>query len=224
MREEHILITNFNGSPNVGLFGYCNEEYCLLGQDIPKKTCKEVEKILKVPVHKINMAGTSLLGVFCVGNKNALLLPSMVFEHELKKLDKLGIKYALIDTKLTALGNNILVNDKGAIVNPDFTDSDIKQIESALGVKAKRATIAELDNVGSLAAMNKKNCMITRNVKESEVKLVEKTLGVECATGTINFGLPYIKSGVLVNSKGFIVSDQSTGIELVDADSALGFI
>ena len=199
MREEHILITSFNGNPNVGLFGYCNDKYCLLGQGIPKRACKEVEKILKVPVHKVSIAGTSLIGVFCVGNKNGILIPNIVFEHELKKLDELGVNYSVIDTKLTALGNNILVNDKSAIVNPAFTDSDVKKIGEALGVKVKKGTIAELDNVGSLAVLREKHCMITRNAKESELKEIEKMFGV------IIFLLSIDSSPILDNSSFVLI-------------------
>ena len=224
MTQEHLLITNFNSNPNVGLYGYCNDEYCVIGKEIQKKVCKKIEKIIEVPVHRLNIAGTSLLGVFCVGNKNNLLLPNIVFEDELKILDKLGIKYTIIDTKLTALGNNILANNKGALVNPYFTDSAIKQIKKALKVDLKKATISELDNIGSLAVLNKKKCLISKFAKDSEIKIVEKLLGVKCTQGTLSFGLPYISSGILVNSHGFIISDQSTGIEIADADHALGFI
>ena len=150
MREEHILITNFNGNPNVGLFGYCGEDFCLLGQGIPKRVCKEVEKILKVPVHKISIAGTSLIGVFCVGNKNGILIPSIAFEHEMKKLDELGIKYSLIDTKLTALGNNILINDddKIGVLDNEFNDKKylrFSQIESQNLKLCKKLLAADND-------------------------------------------------------------------------------
>ncbi len=223
-QQEHILITDFNGNPNVGLYGYCNDEFCLVGNEIQKKVCNKIEEILKVPVHRLNIAGTSLLGVFCVGNKNCLLLPNIVFDDELKLLDKLEIKYAIIDTKLTALGNNILANNKGALVNPFFEDTEVKQIKKALEVDVKKATISELDNVGSLAVLNKKHCLISKLAKDSELNIVEKLLGVKCTRGTLSFGLPYISSGILTNYHGFIISDQSTGIEITDADHALGFI
>ena len=223
-QQEHLLITNFNGNPNVGLYGYCNDEFCLIGNEINKKICNKIEQILKVPVHRLNLAGTSLVGVFCVGNKNSIILPSIVFDDELKILEKSGIKFEVIDTELTAFGNNILANNKAALVNPFFDDSTIKQIKRALKVDVEKATIAELDNVGSLAVLNKNNCLISRGVKDSELKIVEKTLGVKCTLGTISFGLPYISAGILANSNGIVISEQSTGIEITDADHALGFI
>ena len=69
----HILKTNFNGNPNVGLFGFATDEYCLLGKEIKKYVAKEIEKVLKVPVHQITLAGTSLIGAFAVGNSKILL-------------------------------------------------------------------------------------------------------------------------------------------------------
>lgn len=222
--QEHLLITNFNGNPNVGLYGYCTDKYCLVGKEIPKRVCNQLELVLQVPVHRINIVGTSLVGVFCVGNNKKLLLPNIVFDDELKLLSKLGIKYNIIDTKLTALSNNILCSNKGVLINPEFEPAAAKQIKAALKLDVKKTTIAELDNVGSLAVMNKKHCLISKNVKDSELKLIEKHLAIKCTQGTISFGLPYISAGILVNSKGFIVSDHSTGIEISDADHALGFI
>ena len=97
--------------------------------------------MLKVPVHRVTLAGTSLVGVFTAGNSNCLLLPPICFEEELEALDKLGIKYEVIQTKLTAIGNNILANDNGALINPDFEASAVKQIKEALKVPVKEATI-----------------------------------------------------------------------------------
>ena len=110
--QEHLLVTNFNGNPNVGLYGYCNDEFCLMGSEVSKRVCNRVSKVLKVEVHRLNLAGTSLVGIFCVGNKNKLLLPSIVFEDELEVLNKLGIKYSISVGKS---GSQIRITNKKGI-------------------------------------------------------------------------------------------------------------
>ena len=37
-------------------------------------------------------------------------------------------------------------------------------------------------------------------------------------------GVPFIGSGILANSHGFVIGDASGGPEIVNADEALGFI
>ena len=73
----HVLIANVQGNPNVGLYGYANDQYCLLGTEVPSKTAKKIEKVLKVPTHRISMCGTSLVGVFVTGNNKCLLVPEI---------------------------------------------------------------------------------------------------------------------------------------------------
>ena len=57
-----------------------------------------------------------------------------------------------------------------------------------------------------------------------EIKLIESHLKIKLTRGTLGMGLPYIGSSILMNSHGFIVSDHSSGIEISDADQALGYI
>ncbi|MBR9690299.1 translation initiation factor IF-6, partial [Candidatus Woesearchaeota archaeon] len=134
------------------------------------------------------------------------------------------IKYEVIKTKLTALGNNILASDEGCVVNPEFNKTQQKQIENALGVPVKITKIAGLSTVGALCVATKKGCLIHRDAQDSELELVEKTIGVEATIGTVNFGSPYIKSGLAANSNGFIIGNISGGPEIQNADRALGFI
>lgn len=220
----HLLKTDFNGNFNVGLYIYATDEYCLIGHDVPQELVKDIQETLKVPIHKITIAGTGLLGVFLAGNKNCLLIPKIAFSEEIEEIKKLKINYKIIDTKLTALGNNILCNDNGCIINPDFGKTEETEIKEALKVPVKRGKIAGLVIVGALAAMNKKGCLLHRDAEDFEIQFIEDTLNIKVTTGTINFGSPYIKSGIVVNSNGFIVGSISGGPEIQNADISLGFL
>ncbi|RME78465.1 translation initiation factor IF-6 [Candidatus Woesearchaeota archaeon] len=220
----HLLKTSINGNPNVGLYGYVTDDFALVGIEVPEDLVKEYEKVLKVPVHRITVAGTSLIGVFVAGNSKGILVPNIIFDDERAQLDKLGIKYTLIDTKLTALGNNILCNDQGALINPEFTDEQLQAIQDALGVPTQRATIANLEIVGACAAINANGGIVHREIEDTEKELVEDALQIEVEASTINLGSPYIRSGILTNSKGFIIGELSAGPEVTFADECLGFL
>ncbi len=220
----HVLMTAFEANPNIGLFGYANDKYCLLGRSVPLKTANVVEKVLKVPVHRISMCGTSLVGAFCNGNNNMLLVPEIAFKEELKVLDDLKIPYTIIKTKLTAFGNNLLCNDEGCLASPEYSAEVKKRIREALNVPLKPGKIADLDTVGACAVLNTKGCVIHRDATTTEIKFVEKLLGIECMTGSVNMGSPYLRSGVLANSNGFIVGNASGGPEVNNIDQGLGFL
>lgn len=220
----HLLKTDFNGNFNVGLYIYATDEYCLIGQDVPNEMINEIEKALKVPIHKLSIAGTGLLGVFLAGNKNCLLIPKIAFKEEIDEIKRLKINFKIIDTKLTALGNNILCNDKGAIINPEFGKTEETEIKDALNVPVKKGKISGLIIVGALGALNKKGCLLHRDAEDFEIEFIESTLDIKVTTGTINFGSPYIKSGIVVNSNGLIVGNVSGGPEIQNADIAFGFL
>ena len=218
------FMTSFNGNPNIGLFGYASNEYCLLGDDVRMKVAKRIAETLNVQLHRVSIAGTSLMGVFCAGNSKSMIIPSIAFDEEMKKLDKAGIRYEVIETRFTALGNNVLANDHGCLVNPDMEDEAIKQIENALRVKVKRATIAGLNTLGSLAVLNRHGCLANYDISEDETQEIRKVLKLKTLPSSINRGNPYVKSGLILNDLDYVVGDQSTGVEIGEVENALGFI
>ncbi|MEM3374071.1 MAG: translation initiation factor IF-6 [Candidatus Woesearchaeota archaeon] len=225
----HVIMANYNQNPNIGLFCYANDNYCLVPNNFPKALKKEFQDILKVPVYEINAAGTPLLGVFFNGNNDILFVPEIMFESELKELEKLNIKYKIINSELTALGNNFLFLGNNVLANPDYKDSLLKDLEKNFNLKIKKARISELNIVGSLAKGNNKGLLVSPDIKEFELKflndfLKKESLNLKITKGTLNFGSPYISSALLCNSNGFIVGDISTGVEIQNADEALGFI
>jgi len=220
----HIFQTDINHNSNIGIYVYTNDHYCLVGEDLPKEIVKNIEEALKVPVHRVHIAGTTLVGVFCAGNNNILLIPGIVFEREKQALRKLGIKFTVIDTELTALGNNILANDKGAIINPDFRPEEKAEIEKALGVPVIQEMIAGLEIVGSCAVMSDKSGLVHRDADFQTLANLRKMFGIKFFPATVNQGSPYIHSGLVVNKNGLVVGRMSTGVETTEADESLGFL
>jgi translation initiation factor 6 len=219
-----VLKTSFNSNPNLGLYGYATDKYVLVGNEVPQQFIEEFERVFAVPVHKLNIAGTSMLGVFLTGYKDTLLVPHIAFDYELEQLDKLKIKYKVFKSDLTCLGNNIIFNKKYALVNPEFSDNEIKELKELLGVTVKRMSIAETDALGSSIVLRGNYGLINRDASKEEVNTIEKALKVKLTLGSINMGSPYVKSGILCNKNGFIVGDLSGGPELVNAEEALGYL
>lgn len=217
------LVTNLYGNPNIGLYGFCTDKYALVGKEVPQELAHKFEQVLKVPIHRITIAGTSLIGVFVTGNAHALLVPGIIFDHELEALKKLKLNVQVLQTKLTCLGNNILCNDKGALISPNFTQEEAQFIQKALKVPVQKAKLVKLDNVGSMAVLNSTGCIVHVDASEEDLALIQSSLGVEAEPGSINLGNPYIKSGVLCNDHGYVVGDQSGGPELVHFEECLGF-
>jgi len=222
------LLLNFHGDCNLGLFGKASENFCILGKFVLEKDRRKIEKVLRVKVFKASVANTDLIGLFLALNSNGIILPKIVTEKEMKAFEKLKKEFDLnlevLDSKYTALGNLILCNDKGAIISKLFKKKEKKLIEDCLGIKAEYGRVASLDIVGACGIATNKGCLLHRDVKESEAKKIEEVLGVKADIGTVNFGSPYVSSGLISNSKGAIIGDKTTGPEIVRITEALNLI
>lgn len=217
-----LLQCTINGNPNVGLYGYVNNSFGIIGLDVSPQLFESMQKIFKVPLYHMNICGTSLVGVFLCGNKKTLLVPPLIMDHEKKQLERHQISYTVIPTPLTALGNNILCNDNGALVNPEFSARVKKIIRQALDVPLKPGTIADLETVGSQAILNSNGCLVNQNIGDEELEYVHSILNVPLCPSSVNLGNPYIRSGILANDHGMVISQHSSGIEAQEAEQCLG--
>ena len=222
--RQHIALMSFNNNSNIGLYAFANDEICLVGQEVDDESMSKIKEILNVPTHKISIAGTSLVGVFCAGNSNILLVPHIIQKSEEDELIRLGINYKKINTKFTALGNIIATNNKGAVLSPEFSDEEVKLISEYLAVPAKKGKISELNNMGSCLKVNNIGGIAHKDINKAEIEFIQNVLQIEILDGTVNMGSPYVSSGIIANSNGFIIGSQSAGPEITNADIALGFL
>ena len=229
MSQKHISILSFHGDPNIGLHGLATDKYCIVGKCVSDKQAKELEDVLKVPVFRATLYGTDLIGLFAAGNSSVLLIPKIVFENELKVLknfmEKIKVKVAVIDTEHTAFGNNILLNDKIAVISSAFNQSAQKQIKEALGMKQITVMdLAQMSVPGSAGKITNKGAIFSPNLSDNDIKKVEALLKFEIGLGTVNLGNPFISAGLIANSFGFAIGEQSSGFEISRIDESLRFI
>lgn len=221
----HILKANFNGTPNVGLYGYPWKNHLLLGEHLQDKLLAQVVEALgNTEVHMFRVAGTGMPGIFLAGNSHAVLVPSIAFDFELEQLKKLGVPHVLFKTRHTCLGNNIVCNDHGAIISTDFDETERKFIEKHLQVPTVHMDIAKLNTPGALIVLNGAHGVIHRDATPAEIRDVEKILKVKITPATVNLGTPYLRAGIINNKHGFVIGDQSGGPEIVHIDEALGYM
>ncbi|MDP6845352.1 MAG: translation initiation factor IF-6 [Candidatus Nanoarchaeia archaeon] len=223
----HVDKTNFKGDPNIGLYAVATDSFVLLGEKLNKKQTELLKEVLGVPIITSKIYGTPFAGIFCVANKNTLLVPDIIFDEEfesLKKQLKGIVEVKKFKTVHTALGNTILANDKHAIISDDFSDTQAKNIEAELNVKVKKIKIAESNVPGAYGILTNKGGMFGSITSDPSVKELEKLLKIEVGIGTVSTGSSIVSSGVIANSNGFLVSSNSSGFEIGRIDESLGFI
>ncbi len=226
----HVKKFRIDGESNIGLMIYANDKFALVPKSIDERELADVEEVLKVPCYKVSIAGTTLIGVFLNGTEDKILIPKIVFEKEIEELNIIGKKhnteFIVFETELTCFGNNMLISNDNAIVNPDYTNKEIKELEKILGIKVITGMIADIEIIGATTVINndQKKALVHRDISNEDLELIEKTFGVKADTGTVNMGSPYVKSGIVSNKNGFLMGEESGGPEITNADEVLGYL
>jgi len=217
-------LLDFNENPNVGVYCRANDSVIFLQKDLPKKIKKKIVEALDVKIVELTISDASIIGSLLVINSRGAVVTNFADKDTIKKIEDQGLKVFIIEDVINAAGNDILVNDNGALVHPDIGTKSLKKISETLDVPVHRGTIAGLQTVGMAAVVTNKGCLCHPKVSDKEKDILEKIFDVNVMIGTVNHGFPMIGSGLVANSKGAIIGNQTTGIEMGRIEEALNFL
>ncbi len=217
------------GTPSIGVFALATDEYVILPEDVPSKFISLIKEVLRPKVViQCNIHGARIVGVLAAGNSKGLLLSPTITSDELRRImEELGgiVNIEVLPSKFTAVGNLILTNDRAALVYSKFDRRVLRVIEDVLDVEVMRGSIAGIDVVGSAAAVTNKGLMLHPEASAEEIRELSKFFKVDTAdVGTVNRGKPFIRAGLIVNSKGALAGSETTGPELVHIEQIFGLV
>lgn len=219
-----LELMDFNENPNVGVFARANNDVVFIQKGLTKKIKKTVVEVLDASLVELSISDATIVGSLLAFNSKGAVVCDFVDGAALKIIKDQGFDICIIDDKLNAAGNDILVNDNGCMVHPDMKEKSIKKISSTLNVPVFKGTIADLKTVGMAAVATNKGLLCHPKVSEDEKRMLEKVFKVPVMIGTVNHGSPIIGSGLVANSKGAIIGNNTTGIEMGRIEEALGFL
>jgi len=219
-----ISLLDIRGSPNIGVYTLTTDLYTVLPIEVSEAKKEKIKKFLNAEIIHTSIGDSTLLGVLSRANSNSILVPYYTHDEEIEQIKKaVDVNVVKIDCNKTALGNLVLANDRGVVVDPELTEEKgvVKQIEDALGVEVVQGTIAGLPYVGSLAVATNKGVLTHPMLREDERKLLEDVLKVPVEVGTVNRGVPFVASGLMANSFGVLAGFITTGPEIVMLSQSL---
>ena len=218
----NLLKRNINGNSYVGAFSSSSEDITLISRGVSTKDESIVKETLGTDVFRISISGSNLVGIYAVLNSNGILLPEMTYTEELKELshlkDKLGI--GTLKSDMNALGNNILANDKIAIINPNFQRAEADVIADVLDVEIIRMAVGGYETVGANNILTNNGMVLNNFASDSEVEEA-KSLVDNVSQSTANLGSVFIGLASVANTKGLMVGEDTTGFELARMEEGL---
>lgn len=215
-----IQITRIFNSSFLGVYLRTGENYTLVPSHLDRDIGGMISSTLKTESIEVTIGGSKLLGSLAIMNSNGIILSNIVSEEELPKMPD-SMNVAIIKDKLNAVGNNILANDKAALVHEDFRDKSMKLIEDTLGIEVIKGKIGDVKTVGSCGLVTASGLILPPNVSDEEIENIGNLFGVKGKVGTANFGSIYIGASVVSNSKGALIGEDSTTVEISNIEEVL---
>ena len=214
-RRFEVAPLSIYGTSTIGVYIFTNNVLTAVPIDVPDKVVNSIRDTLGTEVIKISLAKSPLIGIFMVGNDNGVLIPSIVTEDEVNELRKYGLNVSKIKTKYTAIANLVLTNNKRTIISPIIEKEYVNEIRDALGTEVIVDEICGTYLVGSIAVANDKGILLSPDAKEEDVRKVRDFFNVNVDVGTVNRGRSFIRGGLVVNNRGGLVGNDTTGFEIV---------
>jgi translation initiation factor 6 len=208
-----LKLGDINGNPYVGVYCAASESYAIVPDSADSRTVKDISRILGVQTIQTNIAGGTIVGSLVAMNSNGIILTNFAEKREIAMLPK-ELRVAKMEEKVNAAGNNILTNDRAALVHPATSNHMMRLVSDTLGVEVERRRVAGIETVGSACIATSKGIICHPRTTDDELRSLSSLFKVPAAIATLNYGTPYLGACAIANSKGAFVGSRSTPIEL----------
>ncbi|MEF8832389.1 MAG: translation initiation factor IF-6 [Candidatus Thermoplasmatota archaeon] len=205
--------------PYIGVFSAGSEELVV----IPPVDGGVFEEALDCPVVKTTIGGTRVNGSLMGMNSRGAVVSDIIEDREIENLLE-HVDVTVIPDAQNALGNNILLNDHGALIHPGIEDEAQEAIESELEIEVRKGTIAGIKMVGSVAVATNKGVICHPHVTDEEIENLEELFGVPASKGTANHGSGWIGTCLVANTAGAVIGNETTPIEMGRIEEGLRYL
>lgn len=207
------------GNPYVGVFCAANDELLIVAPDVPKSAVRHIVGALETNPIVTRIGHSTVVGSLVAMNSKGILASPFIEEEE---IDAIGDAVYPLPHRLSAVGNNVLCNDHGAVVHPGYDDEAVSFIQDVLGVPVVRGTVAGIRTVGAVAVATNKGAVCHPHARPAEMDLLKSALRVPVMITTANYGVAQVGACMIANSHGAVVGSRTTPIELGRIEEGLG--
>jgi translation initiation factor 6 len=130
----------------------------------------------------------------------------------------------LLTESMNAAGNVIMANDTFAAVHEDMPAELSQVIGEFLGIEVIHLTLGGVKTVGMAGVATNKGVIVHPRATERQIAMLEEVAQVPVGTGSINMGGALVGTGLLVNEKGYLAGNATSGFELGRVEDVFGFL
>ena len=212
IRKLRILKSDF-----IGVYCRVSDNRAIVPYAIESEVSDQIRDYFSVEVIHVH-GETPLVGSLIAMNSQCLVAPEGFLNGSVKNG---GITVVTLREKLNAMGNNIVMNDRAAIVHKEFSTRSVKKLEDDLDMEVIRSSIGGVKTVGSVSVLTGKGMLVTPTIRDDEVDFLKNYFKVPVNSGTANFGSIYVGTSILANRHAIAVGESTTPIEIGRIDDTL---
>jgi len=213
----------FGGDPNIGVFARVLGDIAIIPPESPEDFKAAVKAALDVTLVETTIQGSAIIGSLVAGNSRGIVVSGLATEEEIAILSE-HREVLLLTESMNAAGNVIMANDSFAAVHPDMTTDMMHAIGEFLGVETITLTLGGVKTVGMAGVATNKGVILHPRATEQQIARVETVAKIPVGTGSINMGSGLVGTGLLVNEKGYIAGNATSGFELGRIEDVFGFL
>jgi translation initiation factor 6 len=202
----------------IGLYCRAWEDLAIVPVQLDNVSRKTISEVLDVRIQESRMDPSGMYGVFSVMNTNGIIVGGNSGKID---FDPGNRQVLYLKDSINAVGNDIVANDHGALVHEDFDNKSVKMIEEALNVETVKGRMGIFQTVGSGSVATNKGMIVNPEVSDDDIEILKDIFKVPVSAGTANFGSPMVGASLIANTKGILVGEKTTSIEIGGIDDVL---
>jgi translation initiation factor 6 len=213
----------FDGDPNIGVFARVIGDIAIIPPESPQEFRDAVQQALDVEIIPTLIQGSAIIGSLVSGNSRGIIVSGLASDDEIARFSEYREVMRLSET-MNAAGNVIMANDTFAAVHPDMPVDIAAAIGEFLRVDVIHLTLGGIKTVGMAGVATNKGVIVHPRATAQQIARLEEVAKVPVGTGTINMGSGLIGTGLLVNERGYIAGNATSGFELGRIEDVFGFL
>lgn len=213
----------FGGDPNIGVFARVLGDIAIIPPESPEDFKAAVKAALDVTLVETTVQGSAIIGSLVAGNSRGMVVSGLATEEEIDILSE-HREVLLLTESMNAAGNVIMANDSFAAVHPDMPADLREAIGEFLGVETIALVLGGVKTVGMAGVATNKGVIVHPRATDRQIEQLEKIAQVPVGTGSVNMGSGLVGTGILVNEKGYIAGNATSGFELGRIEDVFGFL
>ena len=218
---EHTI--TFDGDPNIGVFARVLGDIVIIPPSSTEEFRTAVKDALDAEIVETTIQGSTIIGSLVAGNSRGAVVSGLATDEEVDRLTEYR-EVLLLNESMNAAGNVIMANDSFVAVHPDMPADMGRAIAEFLGCDLVFLTLGGIRTVGMAGVATNKGVIVHPRATAQELSKLETVAKVPVGTGTINMGSGLVGTGLLVNDKGYIAGNATSGFELGRVEDVFGFL